>query len=226
MSKSTIKKNVHKILAELPDDVQVVAACKMRIPEEIQAAIDAGIKIIGENYVQEAEEAYQKVTGDIEWHFIGHLQKNKVNRAVKICDMIESLDSFKLAKRIDSQCEEINKVMKCLVEINSGREEDKYGIMPEEAEGFVKEISGLKNIKILGLMTMGPFMGNPDEFRPYFRLTRELFEDLKRKDIPGCSMKYLSMGMSFSYKIAVEEGANIVRIGTEIFGTREPQKSF
>lgn len=226
MSKSTIKKNVHKILAELPDDVQVVAACKMRIPEEIQAAIDAGIKIIGENYVHEAEEAYQKVTGDIEWHFIGHLQKNKVNRAVKICDMIESLDSFKLAKRIDSQCEEINKVMKCLVEINSGREEDKYGIMPEEAEGFVKEISGLKNIKILGLMTMGPFMGNPDEFRPYFRLTRELFEDLKRKDIPGCSMKYLSMGMSFSYKIAVEEGANIVRIGTEIFGTREPQKSF
>lgn len=221
MSKSLIKKNISRIFAELPDDVQIVAACKMRTPEEIQEAVDAGIGIIGENYIQEAEEAYQKVTGDIKWHLIGHLQKNKISRAVKICDMIESLDSLKLARGIDSQCAKLNKVMDCLVEVNSAREENKYGIMPEKVEEFTEKASEFENIRILGLMTMGPLLDEPEEYRPYFKITRKIFEDLKRKNSPGYSMEYLSMGMSSSYKVAIEEGANIVRIGTDIFGLRE-----
>lgn len=217
----SIKKNIRSILAELPEDVQLVAACKTRTPQEIQIAVDSGIKIIGENYVQEAEEAYQKINGDIKWHFMGHLQKNKVKRVIKIFDMIESLDSFPLAKEINNQCAKINRIMECLVEVNSGREENKFGIMPEEVKGFIEKVSGFKNIKIMGLMTMGPFMGEADEFRPYFKITREIFNKLKKKNIGGCIMKHLSMGMSDSYKVAIEEGANMVRIGTGIFGPRK-----
>lgn len=221
MSESAIENNIARTLGELPEHVELVAACKMRTPDEIQQAVSAGIKILGENYVQEAEEAYQKITGDIKWHFIGHLQKNKVKRAIRIFDMIESLDSIGLAKEISSQCEKINRIMSCLVEINIGEEEHKYGVMPDEALEFVKKAGTFKNIRIMGVMTMAPFMDDPEEFRPYFRKTRQIFEDIKEKNFPCCKMKYLSMGMSDSYRIAIEEGANLVRIGTKIFGPRQ-----
>ncbi len=215
-----IKENVKKILGELPEGVHLVGVAKTRSPEELQEAVDAGIRIIGENYVQEAEKAYQKIGAVVKWHMIGHLQSNKAKKAVRIFDMIETVDSIKLAGAIDSACGNIGKVMPVLIEINSGEESQKAGVMPEGAVSLIKEMTGLKNIRIMGLMTMGPFSGDPEDARPYFRRTREIFEDIKMKNLPGVEMKYLSMGMSNSYKVAIEEGANMVRIGTKIFGER------
>jgi len=216
----TIKQNVSQILSELPDGVQLVAAAKARKPEEILEAVDAGVKIVGENYVQEAERAYEVIGNKVKWHFIGHLQKNKVKKAVKIFDMIETVDSFEIAKEIDKRCVQIDKIMLVLIEINIGREEQKSGVLPENSEQLVKEISALPNISVMGLMTMGPLSANPEDSRPYFVEMKKLFEKIKKLNLPNIEMKYLSMGMTNSYKIAPEEGANIVRIGTKIFGKR------
>ena len=216
----TIREKISMILNELPEGVKLVAAAKGRTPQEVVEAVEAGAEIIGENYVQEAEGAYQVIGRKVEWHFIGKLQKNKVKRAVTIFDMIQSVGSAEIAKEIDKRCGQIDKVMPVLIEINSGEEEQKSGVYPENAEGLVKEISGLPNVRIMGLMTMGPQFGNPENARPYFVKTRKLFETIKRLDLPNVEMKYLSMGMTNSYKVAIEEGANIVRIGTKIFGER------
>lgn len=216
-----IKENVKEILAELPEGVQLVGAAKTRTPEEIKEAVEAGLGIIGENYVQEAERAFQVVGDRAKWHMIGHLQRNKAKKAVKVFDMIETVDSIKLAKEIDKCCGKIEKIMPILIEINSGEETQKAGVLPEDAIALIQEISTLKRIKIMGLMTMGPFTGDPEEARPYFVKTREIFEKLKEKNLPNVEMKYLSMGMSNSYRVALEEGANMVRIGTKIFGERE-----
>jgi len=215
-----IKQNVDRILSELPDGVQLVAAAKTRTPEEILEAIEAGVKILGENYAQEAEGACEAVGSKAKWHFIGHLQKNKVKKAVKLFDMIETIDSLELAREIDKRCAQIGKVMPVLIEINSGREEQKSGVFPEEAEQLVREISGLNNIRVMGLMTMGPRFGNPEDSRPYFVETKRMFDKIKKLNLPDIQMRYLSMGMTNSYKIALEEGANIVRIGSKIFGGR------
>jgi pyridoxal phosphate enzyme (YggS family) len=216
-----IKENVKKILAELPEGVGLVGAAKTRTPQEILEAVEAGLEIIGENYVQEAERAYQVVGGRAKWHMIGHLQSNKAKKAVKVFDMIETVDSIKLAQAIDRACEKIDKIMPVLMEINSGEEHQKAGVMPEDAISLVKDMSGLKNVRLMGLMTMGPFAGDPEDSRPYFQKTRKLFEDIKKMELPGVDMKYLSMGMSNSYKVALEEGANLVRIGTKLFGERD-----
>ncbi len=215
-----IKENIDRILSELPDGVQLVAAAKTRTPEEILEAVEAGVKILGENYAQEAEGAYEAVGNKAKWHFIGHLQKNKVKKAVKLFDMIETVDSLELAGEIDKRCAQIGKVMPVLVEINSGREEQKSGVFPEKTEQLVREISGLNNIRVMGLMTMGPRSGNPEDSRPYFVETKRIFERIKKLNLPDTEMSYLSMGMTNSYKIALEEGANIVRIGSKIFGER------
>lgn len=215
-----IKKNVRKILDELPKNVDLVAAAKTRTSEEILEAIKAGVKIIGENYVQEAQKAFEVIGRKVRWHFIGHLQKNKVKRAVKIFDMIETVDSYPLAHEINERCKQIDKIMPILIEINSGREKQKFGIFPEEALDLVQEVSSLPQIKIMGLMTMGPRFGNPEDSRPYFIETRKIFEKIKALNLPNVEMKYLSMGMTNSYQIAIEEKANMVRIGTLIFGKR------
>jgi len=216
-----IKQNVEQILSELPDGVELVAAAKARTPEEILQAVEAGIKIIGENYVQEAERAYTVAGKRAQWHLIGHLQRNKVKKAVNIFDMIETVDSVEIAKEIDKRCAQIGKVMPVLIEINSGREKQKAGVFPEEAEELVREIANLPNIKLMGLMTMGPRLGNPEDARPYFVETKKIYERLKNFNSPNVEMRYLSMGMTNSYKIAIEEGANIVRIGNKIFGERD-----
>ncbi|MBA7697424.1 Pyridoxal phosphate homeostasis protein [subsurface metagenome] len=216
-----IKQNVGQILSELPAGVELVAAAKTRQPKEILEAAEAGVKIIGENYVQEAERAYEAAGNKVKWHFIGHLQKNKVKKAVKIFDMIETVDSSELAREIDKRCTQIGKVMPILIEINSGREEQKAGILPEEAEQLIREISAYQNIKVMGLMTMGPRFGHPEDSRPYFVETRKIFERIEQLQLPNIDMRYLSMGMTNSYKIAIEEGANIVRIGSKIFGERD-----
>jgi len=215
-----IKENVRKILEELPPGVELVAAAKTRTPAEIIEAAEAGVGVVGENYVQEAEEARAQVGDRVQWHMIGHLQRNKVKKAVRIFDMVETVDSMRLAAEIDKQCAKLGKVMDVLVEINSGEEGQKAGVMPEDAVSLVKEIAGLENVKVRGLMTMGPFAGDPEEARPYFRRTREIFEELTHTAVPGTEMRVLSMGMSNSYKVAVEEGATHVRIGTRIFGER------
>jgi len=215
-----IKERIRNLLSDLPDGVQLVGAAKTRSPEEIQEAIEAGLEIIGENYVREAEDAYQVIGPRIKWHMIGHLQSNKVKKAVKIFDMIETVDSIKLARAIDKACRNIEKIMPVLIEINSGEESQKAGVMPHYAISLIKEMCELKNVRIMGLMTMGPFEGDPEDARPYFRKTREIFEEIEQMDLPGVKMVYLSMGMSNSYKVALEEGANMIRIGTRIFGAR------
>ena len=215
-----IKENVKKIMSELPKGVLLVAAAKTRTSEEILEAIEAGVQIIGENYVQEAEKAFGIIGNRAKWHMIGHLQTNKAKKAVRIFDMIETIDSVKIAKAIDKECKKLGKVMPVLIEVNSAEESQKAGVMPDDVISFIKDISHLENIKIEGLMTMGPFVDDPEELRPYFRRTKELFEKIRDMDIPNVEMKYLSMGMSDSYRVAIEEGANMVRIGTKIFGPR------
>lgn len=215
-----IRENVRQILNTLPSGVELVAAAKMRSPGEILEAIEAGVKIIGENYVQEAERAYALIGNRAKWHFIGHLQRNKVKKAVKLFDMIETVDSEDIAAEIDEKCRQLNKVMPVLVEINSGREKQKSGVLPEDAEDLIRTISNLHNIKVEGLMTMGPLFDNPEEARPCFAETKKLFERIKKLGLPNVEMRCLSMGMTDSYTVAVEEGANIVRIGTRIFGER------
>ena len=216
-----IKQNVTQILNELPDGVQLVAAAKTRLPPEILEAIESGVKIIGENYVQETERAREVIGDKAEWHFIGHLQKNKAKKAVTMFDMIETVDSPAIAREIDKRCAQINKTMPVLIEINSGREEQKTGVLPENAEQLARDISNLPNIKLMGLMTMGPRFGNPEDARPYFVATKRIFDRIKELNLPRIEMRYLSMGMTNSYRIALEEGANMVRIGSKLFGERD-----
>jgi hypothetical protein len=218
---SVIEENVKKILEELPPGVELEAAAKMRTPEEILQAAEAGVRIFGENYVQEALAAISVAGHRAKWHFIGHLQRNKVKKAVEIFDMIETVDSLELAREIEKRCGQREKIMPVLIEINSGKETQKFGVLTEDAKELIREISALKNIKIQGLMTMGPMFGDPENARPYFIETRKLFERIKALNLPGVEMKHLSMGMTNSYRVAIEEGANIVRIGTKIFGPRD-----
>ena len=216
-----IKENLKRILDQLPEGVQLVGAVKTRTTEEIFEAIDAGLKIIGQNYVQEAEKAFNIIGVRAKHHLIGHLQSNKANKAVKIFDMIETVDSVKLAGAISNACKMTGKVMPVLLEINSGEEPQKAGVMPADFFSIIEKISEHDNISVQGLMTMGPFAGDPEDARPYFQKTRQLFEQAKKLNLRNVSMEYLSMGMSNSFKVAIEEGANLVRIGTAIFGERD-----
>lgn len=215
-----IRENVERILGELPPGVELVAAAKSQPPEKILEAIEAGVRTIGENYVQEAEAHFAAIGAKAKWHFIGRLQTNKAKKAVGIFDMIETVDSIDLAREIDKRCRASGKTMPVLVEINSGEEEQKAGVQPADAETLIREIAPLPNVKVHGLMTMGPFEGDPENSRLYFRMTRQVFEQIKRHAIPGVDMTVLSMGMTNSYRVALEEGANMIRIGTKIFGPR------
>ncbi len=216
-----IADNVHSILAELPSGIELVAAAKTRTTAEIGEAIDAGISIIGENYIQETEIARAAIGNRVHWHFIGKLQKNKAKKAVRMFDLIETLDSLALAQVIDRESLAQGKIMPVFIEINSGREPQKTGVMPENAEDVIRKIAELEGVKILGLMTMGPRTGDPEEARDCFVETRKIFESLRKLDIERVEMKYLSMGMTNSYKIAIQEGANMIRLGSRIFGERD-----
>ncbi len=221
MTYVSIKENVVRLLKELPEGVMLVAAAKMRTPGEVREAVEAGVKAVGENYVQEAMAAYRVVGKEARWHFIGHLQKNKVKKAVEIFDMIETVDSLSLAEEIDKRCRALSKVMPVLIEVNSAGEARKFGVMPDQVRRLAEGISVLANIKLVGLMTMGPLSDDSSLVRPPFARTRKVFEELKEPAIKNVEMKYLSMGMTGSYRIAIEEGANIVRVGTKIFGERK-----
>ncbi|MBU2043714.1 MAG: YggS family pyridoxal phosphate-dependent enzyme [Candidatus Omnitrophica bacterium] len=215
-----IKENFQNILSQLPPGVELVAAAKERSVDEIKAAISAGARIIGENYVKEAKDKVAVVGRDVKWHLIGHLQKNKAKAAVGIFDMIETLDSLELAGILDQECKRINKFMPVLIEVNSAGELQKAGILPEAAEKFLKQILVFSNLKPMGLMTMGPWLDDVEGLRPYFKKTKDSFEQIKKTYGSKLDWRYLSMGMSSSWKVAVEEGTNLVRIGTAIFGER------
>ncbi|MBA7511412.1 Pyridoxal phosphate homeostasis protein [subsurface metagenome] len=201
-----------------PQEITLVAVTKTVEADRIEEAIAAGVNIIGESRIQEAKEKYRKVESRIIWHLVGHLQRNKAKDAVKIFDLIHSVDSAELAKEIDKQAKKIGKIQKILVEANVSGEESKYGLNPEGVITFLQEVSGLPNIKVEGLMTMAPLYENPEDCRPCFRKLRELIEEVKAKNIKNVEMTYLSMGMSNDFEVAIEEGSNMVRIGRAIFG--------
>jgi pyridoxal phosphate enzyme (YggS family) len=201
-----------------PQEIKLVAVTKTATIEQIKEAISAGVEIIGENKIQEAKEKYQILTTDIEWHLVGHLQTNKVKYAIEIFDLIHSVDSIKLAKEIDRRSLQFGMITNVLVEVNVSGEETKYGIKPEEVKPFLKEISEFSRIKVRGLMTIAPITEVKEKVRPYFRKLSELSKEIKSKNIKNVKMDYLSMGMSEDFEVAIEEGANIVRIGRGIFG--------
>ncbi|MFA5658103.1 MAG: YggS family pyridoxal phosphate-dependent enzyme [Oscillospiraceae bacterium] len=227
----SISANYIKIRQNIPDNVTIVLAAKKRTPQELIEVIDAGATDIGENYVQEAEHMYsdlKKKAAVVKWHMIGHLQTNKINKALRIFDVIETVDSFKKAEAINKRLIK-NKKQKLpvFIEINIGNEDSKAGIRIDEHEPFedymenlIKDVSRIEHLRIEGLMTMGPRFGNPENVRPYFRRTKKIFDRIKNLNLPNVNMKYLSMGMSNSYNVAIEEGSNMVRIGTAIFGER------
>jgi len=228
MSNST---NYIKIRQEIPKEVTIVLSVKTRTIEQIEEAIDAGVTDIGQNYVQEAGQMYsalQKKAAKVRWHMIGHLQTNKINKVLGIFDVIQTIDSLEKAAAIDKRVERARKeIVPVYIEINIGSEFSKAGIKPAEHEPFDEymeklagDISALGHLSLEGLMTMGPRFGNPEDVRPYFRRTKRIFEKIKALDLPNVDMKYLSMGMTNSYKIAIEEGSNMIRIGTAIFGKR------
>jgi pyridoxal phosphate enzyme (YggS family) len=216
-----ISEAVAAILQGIPAEVALVAAAKSRTVEEVATAIRAGIEIIGHNYVQEAERMLITFGKQAKWHFIGHLQTNKAKKAAVLFDMVETIDLACLAEALNRRCAALHKIMPVLVEVNSGKETGKSGVSPEQLDNLVREISTLPNIRVQGLMTMGPRFGNPEDARPYFRATKEAFDRLADMNIPGVEMRTLSMGMSNSYKVAIEEGANLIRIGSKIFGERQ-----
>lgn len=215
-----VMRNAERLLKELPPNVTLLAAAKTRTVEEVKAAFGAGIRCFGHNYVQEAQAMITAVNFKAEWHMIGHLQRNKAGGAVTLFDMIESLDSIRLANELEKRCAEQNKTIEVLIEVNSGAEEDKTGTLPNDVNALAETVSGLLHLRLAGLMTMGPLSGEAELARPYFRKTRELFELLRKNKLPNCEMRVLSMGMSGSYRVAIEEGATMVRIGTLLFGPR------
>jgi hypothetical protein len=204
--------------------VEIVAAAKTRTPEEVQEAVSAGIRIVGENHVREAKRAHRLVGNRVRWHFIGIMEKQTHDlfrpSTLRLFDMIETLSSLDLAAELDRRCADLDKFMPVLIEVNSAREPQKTGVLPEEVPGMVTRVAALPRLRVQGLMTMGPLTEDSEAVRPYFAETRRLFQDLTERKIPGADLKFLSMGMSQSYRVAVEEGANMVRIGTGIFGPR------
>ena len=215
-----IKTRVADMVRALPAGVRLVGAVKTRTPDEVNAAIDAGLAVIGHNYIQEAERMFDAVGRRAEWHLIGHLQRNKAARAVRLFDMIETLDSYRLAEAIQRHADAADKIMPVLIEINSGEESNKTGVAPGAVDDLVNRVAELTHVRVQGLMTMGPVLGDPERARPYFRLAREIFDRLAGAAIPNVEMRCLSMGMSNSYAVAIEEGANLVRIGSRLFGSR------
>ena len=204
-----------------PDTIQLIAVSKRQSLEKIQAAYACGQKIFGENYIQEAQDKIIRSHLNASWHYIGHLQSNKTAIAVELFDMIQTVDRVKIAKKIQRHAARMGKKQKILVQVNVGREKQKSGVLPEEAEKLIKNIAQEPNIRILGLMTMPPWSENPEESRPHFRQLYELATDLNSKGCFACPERVeLSMGMSGDYQVAIEEGATMVRIGTALFGAR------
>lgn len=230
-----IRQNIQEIRKELdqlaqqmekrPDEILLVAVTKTRTVEEINAAIDAGITDIGENKVQEILDKYESVK-PVRWHLIGHLQSNKVKYIIDKVSLIHSVDSFRLAEEIQRRAFQHGIVMDILIQINAAEEESKFGINLEETTTLIQEIlDQCPNIRICGLMTIAPFEEDPESVRKFFYQLHEIYDHCsKTLDHPNLEFKYLSMGMSHDFRVAIEEGSNLVRIGTALFGARNYTK--
>jgi PLP dependent protein len=202
------------------EDITIIAVSKTVEIDRINKAIEAGLKNLGENRVQELLEKYDILNEECKWHLIGHLQTNKVKYIVDKVKLIHSVDRLELANEINQRAAKAQKILEVLVQINVAGEESKFGIAPENAFEFVRNMSTYKNIKVRGLMTIAPFAENPEDIRPVFRQLKKIFIDIKKENIDNIDMDYLSMGMSNDFEVAIEEGSNMVRIGTAIFGMR------
>lgn len=203
-----------------PDDILLLAVSKTKPVEVIREAVDCGLTALGENKVQEIMDKFEPMGKGIHWHLIGHLQTNKVKYIIDKVDMIHSVESLRLAQEIDKRAAAAQVKMDILVEVNMAGEESKFGVRPEDTEAFLRELAKFDNICVRGLMTVAPFVNDPEENRVYFRKMRELLVDMNAKKIDNISMDVLSMGMTGDYEVAIEEGATIVRVGTGIFGER------
>lgn len=207
-----------------PKEIQLVAVSKRFPVAAIEEAVEAGQTVFGENYIQEAEGKAQELDGKCTLHFIGHLQRNKTKIAARIFDVIETIDSFKLANTLNRHLEELNRSMKILLQVNIGEDENKSGMAAEQTELLLREIRQLPRLNVVGLMTMPPFTDDPEDARPYFRQLKQLADSLAAKGLFAEGQQIeLSMGMSNDYHVAIEEGATIIRVGTAIFGQRAAQ---
>lgn len=205
-------------------EVKLIAVSKTKPVSNIEELYEHGVLEYGENKVQEMCDKYETLPKDINWHMIGHLQRNKVKYIVDKVKLIHSVDSLRLANQIEEEASKKNVVVDILVEVNVACEESKFGLMTDEVINLLEEISKLKHVKVKGLMTIAPYVSNPEDNRKYFKQLKQLSIDIKKKNIDNISMDELSMGMTGDYEVAIEEGATYVRVGTGIFGEREYKK--
>jgi len=199
------------------EDIELVAVTKTVPAEDIEQAIACGVDIIGENRMQEAAAKFPQVKGDARWHMVGHLQRNKVKKALEIFQLIHSVDSFRLAEEISRLAAAQGRTMDVLVQVNTSGEVSKFGLDPQQTVPFLESLAPLSGLRVQGLMTIGAFLPDPEAVRPCFRQLRELFERAGDLHLPNVRMRYLSMGMSNDYPVAIAEGANLIRVGTAIF---------
>ncbi|MEN6360059.1 MAG: YggS family pyridoxal phosphate-dependent enzyme [Smithella sp.] len=200
--------------------IQLMAVSKTVEPDRIRQALDAGITLLGENYVQEAREKIPAVGRPAVWHMIGHLQTNKVKYVVNLFDWIHSVDRLELARELDKRAGQNNRKLNALIEVNVSGEASKNGAVPQQVLELVRQISILPNLSVRGLMTMPPYSDDPENSRPYFIALRRLRDEIVSVAVPGISMTELSMGMTDDFEVAIEEGATIIRVGRAIFGDR------
>lgn len=210
-----------QVVGRDPKEVTLVAVSKTKPVEMLQQVYDAGARVFGENKVQEIMDKYDHLPGDIRWQMIGHLQRNKVKYIVDKVDMIHSVDSYRLAQTIETEAAKKNVTVSVLLEVNVAEEESKFGLKMDEVLPLVQQISELPHVQVKGLMTIAPFVSNPEDNREIFRKLKKLSVDIEAKNINNTTMSVLSMGMTGDYQVAIQEGATMVRVGTGIFGARD-----
>ena len=226
-----LKENLQKVESKISascdrsgrrrEDVTLIAVSKTKPVETLKEAYDMGIRVFGENKVQELIDKYEALPKDIHWHMIGHLQRNKVKYIIDKVDLIHSVDSVRLAETIDKEAKKHNLTANILIEVNVAKEDTKFGVLPEQLDILIDEISHFSNIRVLGLMTIAPFVENAEENRAIFSCLHKLSVDIASKNIDNVNVGLLSMGMTNDYEVAIEEGATMIRVGTGIFGERD-----
>ena len=218
-----VKKNIEnacETAGRSPQEVTLIAVSKTKPVEMLKEAYDAGARVFGENKVQEIMDKYDQMPSDVQWHMIGHLQRNKVKYIIDKVSMIHSVDSVRLAETIEKEAAKKEICMPVLIEVNVAEEESKFGLTAEEVLPFLEEISSYQHIKVMGLMTIAPFVSNSEDNREVFKKLYQLYVDIRSKNIDNVNMSVLSMGMTGDFEVAVEEGATMIRVGTGIFGSR------
>ena len=216
---NNIKKACERV-GRKPEEVTLVAVSKMKPLSDIEELLETGQLEYGENYVQELCDKYENISKPVHWHMIGHLQTNKVKYIIDKVDLIHSVDSVKLAETIEKEAAKHNLTANILIEVNVAQEESKFGLKTEEVLPFIEKIANFEHIKVCGLMTIAPFVDNPEENRQIFANLHKLSVDINEKNIDNVYVNILSMGMTNDYEVAIEEGATMVRVGTGIFGAR------